>query len=63
MERREFIESIGAIGGLFAVGGIAGGCRTVCSDGPLFAAQKTFADRFEHERSCAGRGRKPVFLV
>ena len=50
MERREFIESIGAIGGLFAAGGIAGGCRTVCSDGPLFAAQKTFAGRFEHER-------------
>ncbi len=50
MERREFIESISAFGGLFAVGGLAGGCRTVCSDGPLAAAQRTFNDRFGHER-------------
>ena len=54
MERREFIGSIGALGGLFAVGGLAGGCRTVCSDGPLAAAQKTFDDRFEHERLSLG---------
>ena len=50
MKRREFIGSIGAFGGMFAVGGLAGGCRTVCSDGPLAAAQKTFAGRLEHER-------------
>ena len=50
MQRREFIGSIGALGGMFAVGGLAGGCRTTCSDGPLYAAQKTFADRFAHER-------------
>lgn len=50
MERREFIESMGKLGGLFAVSGLIGGCRTTCSDGPLFAAQRTFADRHAHER-------------
>lgn len=54
MERREFIGSMGALGGFFAVGGLAGGCRTVCSDGPLAAAQKTFEGRFEHERLSLG---------
>ena len=49
MKRREFIGSIGAFGGLFAAGGLSG-CRIACSDGPLAAAQKTFAGRLGHER-------------
>ena len=50
MQRREFLESIGALGGLFATGAMTGGCRTTCSDGPLAAAQKTFSERHCHER-------------
>ena len=50
MKRREFVGSIGAFGGMFAAGGLLGGCRSFCSDGPHAAAQKTFAGRFQHER-------------
>ena len=50
MQRREFLESIGALGGLFATGAMTGGCRTTCGDGPLAAAQKTFSERHCHER-------------
>ena len=50
MQRRELLESLGAIGGLFAAGGLVGGCRTTCSDGPLAAARKMFSERSRHER-------------
>ena len=50
MDRRDFIRSAGSAVGLFAVGGLADGCRTVCSDGPLALAQRTFEGRLGHER-------------
>jgi len=50
MERREFIESISCLGGFFAFAGASAGCRTVCDGDSSKAAQKTFENRFPHER-------------
>ena len=63
MERREFIRSIGACGGLFAVGGLAGGCRTAdCDDSPLAIAKRTFERRLSHERLTLSYGHVKIGL-
>lgn len=50
MKRRDFIRSIGAAGGFFAVGGLGGGCRTVNVEDRQGDAYGTFKGRLAHER-------------